>query len=171
MVDSAPDITFSGSSTSSLKHLSLLRYGTEWKFFWENLFPGPSTQGYILQRTTVPMGALDTVVMSMMPWPWGKPLNFPWVPAQFQWDWDTPLQPASHITHSLTGRWKGVYYHSVFMCFGMQAHFKSKGQSTPLRNEASNFAESLLMGGCETVKMQNPERIPSTQFSLPASIA
>lgn len=88
----------------------------------------------------------------------GSTAHFQWVPAQFRWEWDTPLQPASDITHSRAGGWEGVCHHSVSMCFGTQAHsIKPKGQSTSLRNEASAFEGNLSVGGHETVKLQNPK--------------
>lgn len=75
-------------------------------------------------------------------------------------------QPHTLLTHVQVGG------REFAMCFGMQGHsIKPQRQSTALRNEAFNFEESLLMGGCETVKLQNPKGIPSRQFSLPASVA
>ena len=48
------------------------------------------------------------------------------------------------ITHSCTGRWKGVCHHRVSMGFGTQGHsIKPKGQTSPLRNEATNFEGNL----------------------------
>ena len=150
-MNSVPTSSPSNSGSSAPLHSTCLYSGVgeSRKFLWDNLLPQPRTQGQwwakcLLQRTIVPMGACDTAVMPMMPWLCRKPLNFLWVPARFRWDWDTPLWPTSHITHSCTGRWKGVCHHSASMDFGTQGHsIKPKGQTSPLRNEATNFERNL----------------------------